>query len=223
MVENTKYAENGQELKLTWEEVHEQFKHLITFAANQQIKGNVVDNMLSKADLEQEGLIKLYECWEKWCFKENKDMDEFGPIFRKSLFRKVKQTGSKGVATVTTDDEENPLENLLKDESAIDVVEKMHLSEGLSKLRNMLENDHAKALLEEIVNPSEATIYNVLIDIERKKMLKSQGHRVNIPKDTTVRMKHIVQTLDITEKQYDSAIAEIRSAARYLQELELLG
>ncbi|WIT26458.1 hypothetical protein [Bacillus phage SPO1L4] len=225
MVENVTYSEDGQLLKLTWEDVYEQFKNLIKFAARQQMENHGADTMMSRQDLEQEGLLKLYDCWEKWCFKENKDMDEFGPIFRKSLFRKVKQSGGTGKALgfVAIDDEDNPLENMLKDENTVDVVEKMHFSEGLKKLKDTLESDISKSLLEEIINPSDQTIYNVLIDIERKKMLKSQGHRVNVPKDTTVRMKHIVQTLGISNKQYDSAIEEIREAAHYLHYLGALG
>ncbi|WIT25861.1 hypothetical protein [Bacillus phage SPO1L1] len=225
MIENVSHTEDGQLLKLTWENVYEQFKNLIKYAAKQQMESYGADTMMSKQDLEQEGLLKLYDCWEKWCFKENKDMDEFGPIFRKSLFRKVKQSGSTGktLGFVAIDDEDNPLENMLKDENTVDVVEKMHLSEGLEKLRGVLESDTSKALLEELIDPSDQTIYNVIIDIERKKMLKSQGHRVNVPKDTTVRMKHIVQTLGITNKQYDSAIEEIREAAHYLHYLGVLG
>ncbi|QMV48427.1 hypothetical protein Goe9_c01240 [Bacillus phage vB_BsuM-Goe9] len=225
MVENVSHTEDGQLLKLTWEDVHEQFKNLIKYAAKQQMENYGADTMMSRQDLEQEGLLKLYDCWEKWCFKENKDMDEFGPIFRKSLFRKVKQSGSTGRALgfVAIDDEDNPLENMLKDENTVDVVEKMHMSEGLEKLRDLLESDISKALLEELVDPSDQTIYNVMIDIERKKMLKSQGHRVNVPKDTTVRMKHIVQTLGITNKQYDAAIEEIRESAHYLHYLGSLG
>nr|P03048.1 RecName: Full=RNA polymerase sigma GP28 factor [Bacillus phage SPO1]CAA24664.1 gp28 [Bacillus phage SPO1] len=208
MVENVTYSEDGQLLKLKWEDVYEQFKNLITFAARQQMENNGADTMMSRQDLEQEGLLKLYDCWEKWCFKENKQMDEFGPIFRKSLFRKVKQSGGTGRALgfVAIDDEDNPLENMLKDENTVDVVEKIHFSEGLEKLKETLESDIAKSLLEELINPSDQTIYNVLIDIERKKMLKSQGHRVNVPKDTTVRMKHIDQTLGISNKQYDSEL-----------------
>ncbi len=45
------------------------------------------------------------------------------------------------------------------------------MSEGLEKLRDLLESDISKALLEELIDPSDQTIYNVMIDIERKRCL----------------------------------------------------
>ena len=52
-------------------------------------------------------------------------------------------------------------------------------------------------------------------------MLKSQGKRINVPKDRTVRMKHIVRSMGITTKQYDTAIAEIREVAMIVLEVQL--
>ncbi|MNV77081.1 hypothetical protein D3C71_1704760 [compost metagenome] len=53
----------------------------------------------------------------------------------------------------------------------------------------------------------------VWADTKRKEQLKAQGKRVNVPKDNTVRMKHIVRSIGITDKQYDKAIIEIRETA----------
>jgi len=204
------YANNGQPLKLTWDAVVKQFTDLCKFAAKQRVtSGNHTDSMTSAEDLYQEGMIKLYECWEIWCVDKNKDMDEFGPIFRKSLFRVMKKDKSVKPNFVDIEDTANSL----KDESAIDTVDRMYQEEGLEKLAESL-SPIARRLLAELEEPSANTLFQVWADIERKKMLKSQGKRVNIPKDNTVRMKHIVRSLQISDKQYDVAILEIRDKAR---------
>ncbi len=205
------YANNGQPLKLTWDVVLDQFKNLIKHAAKQQVQNHEVDNMMSAEDLYQEGMIKLYDCWQIWCMGKNKDMDEFGPIFKKSLYRVV-QKGSNTNRPTFVDIEDTA--NTLKGDNE-DIVERMHRTEGFEALSESL-GDIARRLLEELIEPSDRTIFEVWADIERKKMLKSQGKRVNIPKDTTIRMKHIIRSLQITDKQYDVAMVEIRENAKLL-------
>lgn len=206
-------ASNGQPLKLTWDEVVEKFKNLVKHAAKQQVQNYGVDNMMSAEDLYQEGMIKLYDCWNIWCVGKNKDMDEFAPIFKTSLYRCV-QKGSTANKPAFIDIEDT--ENVLKADSE-DTVERMYREEGLQQLAESL-SDVAKALLEELMEPSDRTLFEVWADIERKKMLKSQGKRVNIPKDNTVRMKHIIRSLDITQKQYDVAMLEIREMSSQILE-----
>lgn len=210
------------ELKLTWEAVVEQFESLIKFAAKQQIDNYGADLILSAEDLYQEGMIKLYDCWLIWCvdLTRNKDMDEFAPIFKTSLFRVMRNKGKKpssksGDKTVTAifvdiDD----VGNSIKDDNADDTVERMYQVEGIEKLKDMLTNDISVRLLEELADPSPRTLFEVWADIKRKEMVKSQGVKTNIPKDNTVRMKHIIRSLGITGKQYDVAIVEIREMAK---------
>jgi hypothetical protein len=204
-------ANDGQPLKLTWDEVLKQFKNLIKYAAKQQVQNRGTDTMMSAEDLFQEGMIKLYDCWNIWCVGRNKDMDEFAPIFKKSLFRCV-QKGSTNKKPVFVDIED--AEHTLEGEK-VDVVERMYREEGLKNLSESLSHV-SKLLLEELMEPSPRTLFEVWADIERKKMVKSQGKKVNIPKDNTVRMKHIVRSLGITQKQYDNAMIEIKEKANTL-------
>lgn len=199
-------------IKLTWDEVVAQFKNLIKFAAKQQIENGIVrDSMISAEDLYQDGMAKLYDCWRIWCVdpEKNKDMEEFGPIFRKSLFRAVRKGTSNKYKYIDLEDAANTLE----DTNAEDIVERMYRENGIKHLMEMLTSDTAKQLLQEIIEPSTRTLYEVWADTQRKQMLKSQGKRVNIPKDNTVRMKHIQRSLGITTKQYDLAMSEIRAKA----------
>ncbi len=209
-------ANDGTPLKLTFEQVTEQFHKLIWFAAKQQISNYPTDTMSSIDDLYQEGLIKLYDCWEIWCQDKNKDMDEFGPIFRKSLFRVMKKGNSTRKPNfVDIDDAVG--DALIDGDTPADSVDRMHREKGLMELANSL-SDTGRRLLEELADPSARTLYEVWADTQRKMMLRSQGKRVNIPKDGTVRMKHIIRSMGITQKQYDLCMIEIRENAKLFVE-----
>lgn len=204
------YMESTLNLKLTWEMVVSQFESLIKFAARQQVENRGTDNSISAEDLYQEGMIKLHQCWQKWCVEQGKDMDEFGPIFRTSLFRRVRQVGGKRAMHIDLEDASNTLE----DTSTEDPVERMYVEHGINHLKSILSSEISRNLLEDMIQPSARTLYEVWVDIKRKEMIKSQGYKTNIPTDTTVRMKHRVRSLGITNKQYDIAVAEIRSKAK---------
>ncbi|AGR47041.1 hypothetical protein SHANETTE_147 [Bacillus phage Shanette] len=200
---------NGEALKLSWDAVVKQFNNLVKYAARQKAQNSTLDGMLSAEDLYQEGMIKLYDCWDKWCVGENKDMDEFAPIFRKSLYRQMDNKG--GGSKFTYIDLEDAFTNI-EDSKGYDVVERMYRDNGMEKLKDML-SEISREFLEELIEPSEATLFQVWADTARKNMLKSQGKRINIPKDTTVRMKHIQRALGLTGKQYDNVMQEIREKA----------
>lgn len=201
------------DIKLTWDIVVKQFENLIKYAAAQQVRNSSTDAVSSAEDLYQEGMIKLYDCWLKWCVnpENNKDMDEFGAIFKKSLFRVVKRTNKHQECI---DLEDSVMENMTADTNVEDTVERMYREKGMSHLSEMLTSKVAKGLLQELIEPSPATLFQVWADLKRKEMVKSQGKRVNIPKDNTIRMKHIQRALNITTKQYDIAMSEIREKAR---------
>lgn len=206
-----------KEPKLSWEAVLEQFENLIKFASKQQIMRNPTmnDTMVSAEDLYQEGLIKLYDCWVKWCVEEDKDMDEFGPIFRTSLFRRMRHT-TKRFLYVDIDDVSYTLEG-----EEMTLIDDMHKEHMINSLRDSLDSPIAKKVFSEIVQPSDRTMYEMMADRARKTMLKSQGKRVNVPKSVEIRMKHISKSLNLTKKQYDNAMSEIKKKAKVLREVEL--
>lgn len=201
-------ANNGEPLKLTWEYVLEKYDNLIKYMAGNYSRNNTLDGMVSSKDLYQEGVIKLYDCWTKWCLGHNKDEDEFGPIFKISLQRCMQQHSKRKFQTIDSEE----VMYLVEDPTIKDADEQMYQEDSIQQLSKAL-SPTAKVLLEELINPSPRTLFEVWADSERKKMLKSQGKRVNIPKDNTVRMKHIVRAIGITDKQYDNAMKEIREKA----------
>lgn len=212
-------TQNTKDIKLSWETVLAKFDNLIKFAAKQQVNKKVMDKAISADDLYQEGLIKLYDCWKIWCASDhNKDMDEFEPIFKKSLFREVSKKSTSKVICI--DLEESMIDEIPSASTAEETLENMLLSEGIKQLEELLTSDTAVQLLHELAEPSAYTLYQVWADLKRKEMLKSQGKKVNVPKDNTVRMKHIMRSLGLSTKQYDVAMGEIRSKAKLVANLQ---
>ena len=203
-------------IRITWEEAVKQFEPLVKFAAKQQVENYGSDTAVSAEDLYQEGMMKLYDCWLEWVVGKSKAMDEFGPIFRKSLFRAVRRKRGRALIYVDVSDAADRIVDTGRVPE--DSVERLYQEEGVSTLYNSLDSDMARRLLLELIEPSSKTLYEALADRKRKEMLKSQGKRVNIPKDNTVRMKHIIRALHMTSKQYDACIAEIREKARLIIE-----
>lgn len=208
--------EVSSDTKVSWDQAVEQFENLVKFAAKQEAQKGTLDGMSSAEDLYQIGMIKLYDCWVKWCEdkEQNKGMDEFGPIFRTSLFRAVRKRRCQHQYT----DLEDALNNV-PDDTYEDFSEEISRKQAVKSIEESLSTSVAKQLFSELLNPSLKTLYEVTADIQRRKMLKSQGKRVNIPKDNTVRMKHISRALNISTKQYDIAIAEIREKATIILDI----
>lgn len=199
--------------KVTWDTAVAQFENLIKFAARQQVEySSGRDSSKDIDDYVQEGNVKLYQCWVKWCVERGKDMDEFGPIFRKALFRRMRNYARTSKGSGNTSDIDD-LASYIEDKNSEDVVERLDMEEGLASLQSLLSNPIAIKIVQELYSPSEATLFEVWADIKRKEYLKAQGKKVNVPKDNTVRMKHIMRSLGITTRQYDNAMLEIREKA----------
>lgn len=191
---------------LTWEEVREHFENLVKYAAGNTYRmRSSVDNAIGADDLYQIGMLKLYECWEKYA---HLPIDEFKAIFTTSLFRAVKR-GAKIGETLDLD------ETLVGEEGyEDDYIDKLHFRDSLQQLKKNLDSPIALAILSELIEPSPRTIWEVWADSARKRQLKeNQKKNVNLSKSAEVKMKHIRNALDITQKQFDIGISEIRQKA----------
>lgn len=164
---------------LTWEKVYEEFNKLIRYAAN-DVAFQYKTTYQSSEDLYQDGLIILYNCLEKY---SDKSLEEFGAIFRTSLWRgqrknaKVEMVESMRLAEhlpakcgkvgVTTDDETN------ETASSIDIEGQMFENETFNRI---IGNDEScRIVLNELVNPSERTLWEQKMDYARKQRTGYQG------------------------------------------------
>jgi hypothetical protein len=201
-------TEQEHQPKLSWEAVLNQFERLIAKAAR-QVNARGTNGGMGEEDLKQEGQIRLYECWMKWCVdpKQDKDMDEFGPIFRTALWRLVRQRAGRPTFNIDIDDAAYTLED--KSVRTDSIIDEMQQSENMALIMSQL-SESARLVVRELIQPSDRTLFEVWADIKRKEQLKSQGKKVNIPKDNTVRMKHIARALSLSSKQYDNIMLEIK-------------
>jgi len=193
---------------LTWEEVRESFENLVKYAAGKTYreKSNM-DNAVGADDLYQLGMIKLYECWQKY---SHLPKQEFKAIFSTALFRAVRRGAKNGL---TLDLEEA----LVGEEGQVDdYIEKLQFKEALGQLKHSLQSPIAVAILQEMIEPSPRTVWEAWADGARKKELKiNQKKNFNLSKNAEVKMKHIRVALQVTQKQFDLGIAEIRKTASF--------
>src|SRR5690606_15417498 len=180
---------------LTWEEVREHFENLVKYAAGNTYRmRSSVDNAIGADDLYQIGMLKLYECWERY---SHLPIEEFKAIFTTSLFRAVKR-GAKTSMELDLD------EALVGEEGyEDDYIDKLHFKDCLEQLKHSLESPIAVAILSELIQPSPRTIWEVWADGARKRQLKENKKNVNLSKTAEVKMKHIRNALNITQKQFD--------------------
>lgn len=195
------------EEKVSWDWAVQQFEKLIKFAARKRVTDYPTDNCVSAEDLYQDGMIQLYNSWLDY---GHKGKEEFSYLFKASLWRRVARCGGIQRDHIDLSD----VSEYVEDTESVNVIEKMYVDNGIKYLRSTLNNQIAVELMDELIEPSDKTLFEVWADIKRKEMLKSQGKHVNVPKDNTVRMKHIIRALGITNKQYDNAIREIKDKAR---------
>lgn len=193
---------------LEWEDVLAKFQNLVKYAASTAYREKSrVDNAVSPSDLYQIGLLKLYECHQKYA---HLPMEEFKAVFTTTLFRSVRR-GAKNSDNLD-------LEEALVGEEGHedDYVDQLSFKEGLEQLKSSLNSPIAVAILQELIEPSPRTLWEVWADGARKRQLKiNQSKNVNLSKNTEVKMKHIRNALQISQKQFDNGIAEIRSLASF--------
>lgn len=194
---------------LTWDEVFVQFENLVKYAAGNVYRekaGVGVDSAVGADDLFQIGMIKLFECWQKY---QHLPMEEFKAIFSTSLFRAVRR-GAKNAPNFS-------LEEALVGEGSEDTyIKEIHFKDGLEHLMNGLDSPIAVAILQELIDPSPATIWQVWADNARKThLVENQKEKLNISKTNKIKLKHIRMALQLSHKQFNFGISEIRSKAPY--------
>lgn len=189
---------------LTWEEVEVQFVNLVKFAAkNTYVNQMDVDKSIGADDLFQIGMVKLFVCWKRY---SHLPLNEFKAVFSTALFREVRENCKSNYDT----DLETAM--LIVESPSVNNDDKGVMAE-IETLKRYLKNDVAVAILSELVNPSPKTLWLGWAERARKSCVKSQGKKVNVAHDNNVKMRHIRDALEITQKQFDIAMREIREKA----------
>lgn len=179
---------------LDWDEQLSKFDNYIKFASKQ-----VVSNMTSSCfygadDLYQEGLLLLWQCFERY---QSKGEEEFQYLFKSSLWRLLRSKANK--SSVDSVD----IEEVFDIGYSEDSLEEMYEEYRMKQVQDLLVgNPTAISILNELLNPSKVTVEECDKDMARKEMLKSQGIWVNTSTSVEVRPIHIQRALKLTEEMY---------------------
>jgi len=209
-------------MDLTFEQTNEKFSKLIYYMANKFIP--IAKQVYNKEDFYQDSSIVLYDCWLKY---KEKSIEEFKTILSVSLRRllsnKIKKgTRDKGIlllgdigGTSLGNDDSDKLSFEDIQGKLDDNLNNVYIQDGLDQLKQLLKDDIvALAILEELLQPSQRTVWELNMDKARKKMLHSQGHEEIRPTSSTeVRMHHIARALNISLNDVNKGLKIIREQA----------
>lgn len=211
-------------MDLTFEQTTERFGKLIHFMANKLRSSH--NQVYTSEDFYQEGLIILYNCWNKY---KEKSVDEFKTIFSVSLRRHLnhsikkviyedENTLSSNNAAYRSDagtTSEDTLELQDTFQKLDDNLTNVYIQDGLEQLKELISDDViASAILEELLNPSERTIWEFTMDKARKKMIYDQGNEeVRLTTSMDIRMHHIARALGISLNDINRGLKVIREQA----------
>lgn len=181
---------------LIWEEQLSKFDNYIKFAAKQVVSG--IDCCFHGADdLYQEGLLLLWQCFERYQYKTKQ---EFQFLFKSSLWRLLRDKAGKPNKEMTDIEEVFEAEEIgYSDNSLEDMYEEYRMKQVYELL---VGNPTAISILKELLNPSKVTVEECDKDMARKEMLKNQGARLNIPTSIEIKPVHIQRALNLTEEIY---------------------
>ena len=181
---------------LDWDEQYKKFDNYIKFASK-QVLTNISYCFYGADDLYQEGLLLLWQCFERYRYKNEK---EFQYLFKSSLWRLLRdKVGRPNLETVDIE-EVYDAEDIGYSENGL---EEMYEEYRMKQVYDLLVgNPTAISILNELLNPSKVTVDECDKDMARKEMLKNQGVQLNVPTSVEIKPVHIQRALNLSEEIY---------------------
>ena len=194
---------------ISWEEAVVDFERLVKYAAKTVYQSrDRVDAALGIDDLYQFGMIKLFDCWKRY---KNLPKNEFKALFTTSLFRTLER---KTKSHETYDIEKTNVTDSGHEDTIIGDVS---LSSSVEALKLRISSPLAKAILNELIDPSPRTLFEVWADRARRDHIRTTTTTsVNGNRKLDIKFKHIRSALGVTPKQFDTAIAEVKREANFV-------
>lgn len=196
--------------KLTWDIVEEKFEKLVRFSAN-DVASQYRTVYQNSDDLYQDGMILLWNCLNKY---SHKSLEEFGYIFKPSLWRELrKHAGHEQKVSMAVGEVIDRSSNEEDDElvATTDMFGEVMAKITLEKAVKFLKDDKGCMLvLNELLNPSERTKWEMQMDYARKEMIQSQGKKTMIPKNYKITLVHIARALEISQGSLEILMYKIR-------------
>lgn len=200
--------------RLDWDSVYDKFVNYIKFAASSVYNQFQTE---SAEDLFQEGQLMMYRCWLLY---GNKPIEEFGPIFKASLWRKLREvSGKKHHPTVDFD---TLIEAGAEPGYEKDMDVEIDESERFHKLVDMLSDQPiALTILKEFIAPGDRTLWEAQMERARKEMLQNQNYAVVVPSSIQPTKKTIRRGMEISMAKFDQYFAILKNAMREVYKGEL--
>lgn len=200
--------------RLDWDSVYDKFVNYIKFAASSVYNQFQTE---SAEDLFQEGQLVMYRCWLLY---GDKSIEEFGPIFKASLWRKLREiSGKKYHPTVDFD---TLTEAGVEPGYEKDIDAEIDESERFHKLVDMLSDQPiALTILKEFIAPGDRTLWEAQMECARKKMLQNQNYAVVVPSSVQPTKKTIRRGMEISMAKFDQHFAILKNAMREVYKDEL--
>lgn len=193
--------------RLDWDEIHEKFVNYIKFAARSIYNQFQTE---STDDLFQEGQLLMYRCWLLY---GNKPIEEFGPIFKASLWRKLREiSGKKRHSTVDFD---TLIEAGLEPGYEKDIDNEIDESNRFHQLIDRLsEQPIALTILKEFIAPGDRTLWEMQMEQARKQTLHNQNYAVVAPNSIQPSKKTIRRGMEISMSKFDQHFAILKNIMR---------
>lgn len=183
-------------IELDWNEIYVKLNNYIKYTAGCVFRscGGNGDTINSAEDLYQEGLILLYTCYEKYKYRS---LDEFCKLYKASVWRLLREKSYKKHFELV--EIETAYEVGSEDDQLAGVNNEYLMEEVLALLG---DNYTAKRILQEYITPSDDTIREAEMDMNRKAMLKSLGHKLNVPKTIILRGEFVRRALGLSKRLF---------------------
>lgn len=201
-MENEK-RESVTDSRLNWEDQYKKLNNYIKYVAAAVAPG-LKSSSLGADDLYQEGLILLYNCYEKYSAKPE---PEFQSLFKSSLWRKLKGMCYKKKEFVTVDVDE--VFNLGTCETLDVLYERNRVSEVKDLIR---KSPDALRIFEQFLQPSKEVVFEAEMDFNRKEFLKLQGLKKSSPSEVRIKPEFIRRGLKMKVGQFKEAFKLLQEA-----------
>ena len=189
---------------MKWDIQYKKLDNYIKFAAGQVVAG-LPSAMLGSDDLYQEGLILLYQCFEKYKLKPE---DEFHTLFKTSLWRKLRGFCYKKPEVKTVDLEE-VFDLGYNDDTISDMYEEYRTQQVLELIKS---SPIAVRIYQEVLYPSKGFVEALDMNMARRETVRDQGHNIHVSSELQFDKKILRKYLGITENEFSSAFKLLQSS-----------
>lgn len=198
---------------MNFENAYKQYNNLVKYIAKKESNFSSIDTSISAEDLYQEGLMIIVKCVEKYGDKPD---GEFGALVKTSLYRGLKEK-AKNTTTISLDlSEEYEASVFVTPDTTMDNFEEEYSAERFAKLKELVAyDDVAYAILQELIEPSERTLWEKKMAEARRQTIAAQGANITrIKAGNGVQYTHIARALDLPKKVFEQGLNRLRELTR---------